>query len=554
MRARSALALAALLLSGLLGGASAAAADASTCARLLGLRIPANEIGLPSHGAVIAAATAETAPANPSAPEAKIEFCRVLGAVAPVDPKAPEIAFEVNLPFTWNGKAVQYGGGGFNGVLVTGLAPLRDAPLDLPTPLALGYATWGTDSGHENSAQPEIAAFALNDEAFVNFAYAAYKKTHDAALRTLAAFYGRTPKKTYYFGSSEGGREGLTLAQRFPADYDGIVSIAPAINWTGLVVTRNRDGLALQQEGWLSPAKVTLLRRAVLAACDAMDGLADGIVSRAEACSAAFDPRKLRCPQGRDAGEGCLSDAQLKAIEALHQPSALGFAAANGITAYPGWLYGGEDQPEGMIDWITGREPATVPAKAPPAQARQWYYSSNAIRYVVARDAGFDPRGFTPAAFADRLHAVSTLMDATDPDLNAFRVRGGKLILKENAADFAQSPLAGIEYYKAVVARLGKAEAESFLRLYLTPGANHDGAGVSGLDGAPIPQRVDLLGALDAWVSDGTAPGNLVQTAQAPAPPFAVAAARPLCRYPLYPRYRGQGDPHDAESFLCTSP
>jgi hypothetical protein len=552
--ARAAAIVATALLLGAIGGGPALAADAAGCVKLSGFRIPAADIGLPSHGAVIAAATVETAPANPSAPEAKIEFCRLLGAIAPVDPQAPDIAFEINLPFTWNRRAVQYGGGGYNGVLVTGLAPLRDAPLDLPTPLARGYATWGTDSGHEASALPEIEAFALNDEALTNFAYAAYKKTHDVALRVLMAFYAQTPVKTYYVGGSEGGREGLVLAQRFPADYDGIVSIVPVINWTGLIAAGNRNGVAEQQGGWLSPAKVRLLGKAVLAACDALDGLADGIVSRAEACSAAFEPRRLRCAGGHDTGDTCLSDAQLAAVETLHRPYAFGFAAANGIAAYPPWLYGGEDQPGGMIDWVTGSEPATVPAKAPPAQGRQWYYASGGIRYVIARDPRFDPRSFSPAAFADRFREVSALMDATDPDLNAFRVRGGKLILKENAADFAQSPLAGIDYYKAVVARLGKAEAESFLRLYLAPGANHNGAGISGSDGSAIPEGVDLLGALDAWASAGTAPETLMQTTQAPAPPFTTLAARPLCRYPLYPRYRGTGDPRDAASFICSPP
>jgi hypothetical protein len=548
-RGRAALAAVAVLL-GVCGAAPAVAADATGCARLAGLRIPATEIGLPSRGAVIAAASAETAPANPSAPEAKIEFCRLLGAIAPVDPAAPDIAVEINLPFAWNGKAVQYGGGGYNGVLVTGLAPLRDAPRDVPTPLAQGYATWGTDSGHEASALPEPEAFALNDEAFTNFAYAAYKKTRDVALRAVAAFYARLPAKIYYFGASEGGREGLAMAQRFPADYDGIVSIVPVINWTGLIAASNRNGIAQQGGGWLSPAKVRLLARAVLAACDALDGLADGILSRAEACR--FDPRRLLCRGGGDGGESCLSQAQAAAVETLHRPFAVGLALANGIAAYPGWLYGGEDQPGGMIEWVTGEEPATLPAKAPPAQGRQWYYGSGGIRYVVARDAHFDPRGFDPAAFAGRLREVSAVMDATDPDLNPFRVRGGKLILKENAADFAQSPVAGIDYYKAVAARLGKAEAEGCMRLYLAFGATHNGDGVSGTDRSPVPDDVDLLGALDAWASGGIAPGTLMQTAQAPAPPFAATAARPLCRYPLYPRYRGSGDPRDAASFLCS--
>ena len=158
----------------------------------------------------------------------------MLGAIAPIDPNAPPVNFKVNLPLRWNGKVVQYGGGGFNGVLITGLDPVISARLDTPMPVARGYATWGTDSGHENTKLPEIQAFALNDEALVNFAYASYKKTRDVGRRIAIAFYDRAPSKIYFAGSSEGGREGLTMAQRFPADFDGIVSVVPAINWAAL--------------------------------------------------------------------------------------------------------------------------------------------------------------------------------------------------------------------------------------------------------------------------------------------------------------------------------
>ena len=548
------IALAGLGLSALGLGAPALAADATGCVRLAGWRVRAAEIGLPSRGAVIDAAAVETAPANPQAPDATIEYCKLTGRIAPVDTQAPDIGVEINLPLIWNGKAVQYGGGGYNGVLITGLAALRDAPLDLPTPLARGYATWGTDSGHQAAALPEIEAFALNEEALVNFAYGAYKKTRDLAVRAAIAFYGHGPSRIYYVGGSEGGREGLAMAQRFPADYDGIVSVVPVINWIGLIAASNRSGIAQQQGGWLDPAKVALLRKAVLAACDAMDGIADGIVSRYEACIGAFDPLKLRCAEGRDTGDTCLSQAQVAAVETLHRPYDFGFAVANGIIAYPGWSYGSEDQPDGMIAWVTGSSPAEFPVRTPQSQGRQWYYGNGGIRYFIARDARFDPLAFTPGAFAERIRQVSALMDATDPDLSAFLARGGKLILKENAADFAQSPFQGIDYYKAVVARLGEAQVERFLRFYVTPGASHSGAGVSGTDASPLPQGVDLLGALDDWVSTGTAPETLLQTAQAPAPPFALLAARPLCRYPLYPRYRGSGDPHEAASFLCSAP
>jgi feruloyl esterase len=206
---------------------------AMSCADLANLKIPASEIGLPSGGATITSAQVATVPADPLNPGATRDYCKVLGEVQPVDPNAPPVNFEVNLPADWNGKAVQYGGGGSNGVLITGLAPLRDARRDTPVPVARGFATWGTDSGHDNKKLPHPRAFALNDESLINMAYAAYKKTHDVGARIAQAFYDRAPAKSYFYGGSEGGREALMMAQRFPTDFDGIVSVVPVANYTG---------------------------------------------------------------------------------------------------------------------------------------------------------------------------------------------------------------------------------------------------------------------------------------------------------------------------------
>jgi hypothetical protein len=187
---------------GLAGGTVQAQDRATSCTTLAGRGFAAEVIALPTRGASITAATLVAAAsagrdASGGATPATPEHCRVLGAIAPVDPAAPPIRFQLNLPVTaWNGKAVQYGGGGFNGVLITGLAPLRDAPPSTPTPLAQGYATFGTDSGHQNEALPEIQAFALNNEALTNFAYAAYKKTRDVAVALIRDFYGRPPPPT----------------------------------------------------------------------------------------------------------------------------------------------------------------------------------------------------------------------------------------------------------------------------------------------------------------------------------------------------------------------
>jgi len=534
-----------------IAGPSAAVAQTGVpCAALAGRGIEPKLIGLASGAASVTAAAIERMPASPATPERGVAFCKVLGEIAPRDPTAPPIRFEINLPENWNRKAVQYGGGGFNGVLITGLDPLRDARLDTPVPVARGFATWGTDSGHDNTKLPEIQAFALNDEALENFAYAAYKKVRDTAVEIVRLHYGEGPRRVYFYGGSEGGREGLTMAQRFPADFDGIVSVVPVINWVGLQAAGARNGIALMGAGWLSPAKVKTLHTAVMAACDASDGLTDGIVSRYASCTGVFDPQKLQCPVGRDS-ETCLTDAQIAAVETIRKPYVFPFGLANGITSYPGYNYGGEDQPDGMVAWSSGPKPPVYPLPPPAEQSRAWFFGAGAARYFLAGDANLDPRQFRPEAFKARIERISALMDSTDPDLSRFAARGGRLILKENMSDFAQSPFAGVEYFRSVVAKLGQGAVDRFVRFYVTPGANHGGTGVSSIDGAPLPRGVDLLEAIDTWVDHGTAPDALVQVAQEAKPPFAVTASRPMCRYPAWPRYKGTGSPKEAGSFEC---
>jgi len=398
----------------MLGGASAQSQDqkAASCAALTGRTVAADAIELPTKGAAIASATlAAATPAGQDArggfTPAQPEYCRVLGSIAPVDPSAPAIRFQLNLPSNWNGKAVQYGGGGFNGILITGLAPLRDTPPGAETPLSQGYATFGTDSGHQEESLPEIQAFALNDEALTNFAYASYKKTRDVAVALIRDFFGRQPSRTYYFGGSEGGREGLIVAQRFPEDYDGVVSAVPVINWVALQASGTYRGGTMQQEGgWLSPAKVALVRKGVLAACDGLDGLNDGLISHPDACAKAFDIKTLRCPDGADSGDSCLSDRQVATMAALRTPYRLPFEVANGLTTYPAFGYGGEDQPGGMLDWSTGPEAPQMPLPAPNRQGRIWYYGGGAMRSFIARDPKLDPRGLDAAMHTDRKRVV----------------------------------------------------------------------------------------------------------------------------------------------------
>src|SRR5688572_26859778 len=310
-------------------GVLRAGADANAGCGTLTAAIGASKIGLPTSGATIDSATliapsalavAERGPTpaatvTPAAPE----YCRVLGRIAPIDSSAPPILFQVNLPTQWNGRSVQYGGGGFNGVLITGLGLVPAAPYDKPSPLAQGYVTVGTDSGHQNQPGQPPQVFALNDEALVNFAHASYKKVRDVAVALTQRAYGHAPQKLYFMGSSEGGREALTMAQRYPQDFDGIFSRVPVINWTGLQHAGTRNSIATFGEGWLRPAQVQLVHNAVLASCDTTDGVADGIVSNPVACLQRFDPASLRCAAGTS-GDNCLNDAQVQAVRTLRSP------------------------------------------------------------------------------------------------------------------------------------------------------------------------------------------------------------------------------------------
>jgi len=481
---------------------------------------------------------ARVTPANPP-------FCKVHGHIEPVDRNAPPIRFQVNLPVEWNGRSLQYGGGGFNGVLITGLALPPAYPFDKPSPLARGFVTYGTDSGHESKPGEPPQLFALNDEAFENFAHRAYKKVRDAAVALMQRAYGKTPEKMYFMGSSEGGREGLTMAQRYPDDFDGIFARVPVINWVGLQHAGTRSGLVTMGDGWINPAQVKLVGDAVRAACDKADGSDDALVQDPVSCKAAFKAETLRCASGKS-GDQCLTDAQIKAIDTLHATYKFPFALANGLDDYPGWGVSGEDTPAvgptgGWVAWWLGTAP---PAQPPaPNNGIAWIYGAGGIQYVFARDPKLDVTTYKPEEHKARLLEVSSLMDSTDPDLSRFRARGGRLIMLEHMADYAQSPYAGIRYFENVERKLGKAETAEFARLYTAPGVDHVGSGA--------PANVDMLSALVDWVEKGKAPVDLeVAEQKVEAPSFATLRALPLCRWPAWPHYKS-GPVTEAASFTC---
>ena len=291
-------------------------------------------------------------------------------------------------------------------MLITGLALPPSARPDKPSPLTRGFVTYGTDSGHQNAPGVPLQAFALNDEALVNFAYASYKKVRDVAVELMKRRYGSAPKKLYFMGSSEGGREGLTMAQRFPDDFDGIFSRVPVINWVALQAAGTRAGVAQFGAGWIGPDKVKLVHDAVLAACDARDGARRRHRQRLRGVPARLRPAEAALPRGNGHGQRtALTDAQLKAVQAMHSPYTFNFPLANGVRAYPAWGLGGENARGGgpvggWVSWQTGTARRRCPPG--PTSSRAWLYGSGAIQYFIARDPNYDPRRFDPDAFAER--------------------------------------------------------------------------------------------------------------------------------------------------------
>jgi feruloyl esterase len=545
-RIRAAILLSAISAISPVSAASLAGDPASTCSGLAGAAGDAVQIdsaAMQSPSSLLVSERAPT-PSSRIAPAAPA-FCKVLGHIEPTDPKAPPIKFQVNLPADWNGRSLQYGGGGFNGTLITALGLPPAYPYDKPSPLARGFVTYGTDSGHQMKTGEPPQLFALNDEAFENFAYKSYKKVRDAARALMVRAYGKPPEKMYFMGSSEGGREGLTMAQRYPDDFDGIFARVPVINWVGLQHAGTRSGIATMGDGWIRPAQVKLVAEAVLKACDKADGVEDLVVEDAVGCKAAFKPETLHCAEGQS-GDQCLTDVQINAINTLHSPYKFSFAMANGLDDYPGWGVSGEDTPSfgptgGWLSWWLGK---AAPAQPPlPSNGIAWVYGAGGIQYVFARDPKLDVTTYKPEDHKERVLSVSALMDSTDPDLSRFRARGGRLIMLEHMSDYAQSPYAGIRYFENVQRKLGKTETAEFARLYTAPGVDHVGSGA--------PANVDMLSVLVDWVEKGQAPGDLEVLEQKVEPPaFATVRALPLCQWPAWPHYKS-GPAHASSSFVC---
>lgn len=539
------------------GGSTAAGAAPLACSQLAGMTIPASAIALPTSGATVTAATVHAASGSGAA--ALPEYCLVAGSIAPVDPTAPQIMFQLALPTQWNSKVVMFGGGGFDGSIpsVTGNVP--NGPVDQLVPLGRGYATFASDSGHQaNSFGSQDGTWGLNDEATANFGGDALKKTHDAALFLVKARYASAPVRAYFAGGSTGGREALASIQRWPADWDGAIAWYPAWNDASALLGGQRMNRALAQpDAYPDQAKRSVIYRAAMEACDGLDGVVDGLISNQQACNAAFDPATatvggapVRCAGGTDTGDTCLSDAQIDALKTINTATQFNFALASGETSYPGYNVWGADlgmantspiQPIVTFLAFGTSQPATpMPRSAP-------YISvllDQSIKYLVTRDPNFDSLTFdpeNPGAYAQRLSDLSQSLD-TKTDISAFAARGGKLLLAHGVQDVLVSTRATEEYYRRLQAQMGASRVDSFVRFYEVPGLGHAYSSV-------FNATWDSLTALEHWVEQGQAPSNQVTTDTA----GVVGRTRPLCDYPKWPYYNGSGDVNAASSFTCVN-
>lgn len=512
--------------------AAALAGRAADCPSLASTNLPNTTV-----------ATAESIPAGTFIPpygrpiDKLPAFCRIAGSIHPTGDS--DVRFEVWLPAAgWNGKFLSVGNGGFAGSINY---------FALADDLKRGYATAATDTGHQAGAEDASWAY-MHPEKIADFGYRGLHLTTENAKALIRAFYSNPARRSYFDSCSDGGREALMEAQRFPDDFDGILAGAPANFWSHLLA----NALAMIQSmygkdpaAYIPSAKLPAVQAAALAACDAQDGVKDGISSDPLHCH--FDPSVLLC-KGQDS-PACLTAPQLSTLKMLYT----GARDSRGKQIFPGYVPGAEDGPNGWAPWITGSAPGKASGPA---------YAENYFRYMVFNDPAWNPltAGIDMAeAAADRKTAA--VLNSTDPDLSKFENRGGKLIIYHGWNDPAISPLNTINYYDSVIAKMGAGNANSFLRVYMVPGMQHclNGPGPSwfGQTGHPTAKGkpYGVFSSLEDWVEKGASPAEVIATKYVDDNiTKGVQITRPLCPYPQIAKYKGSGDTNDSANFSCAAP
>jgi Tannase and feruloyl esterase len=507
-------------------------------------------------------------PAGPAiALPAHCDITAVLQERVGADGRAYAIRFHVRLPDDWNGRLLFQGGGGTDGALGDALGTARSPALGLAAAAARGFAVVSQDSGHDNAtdsdpARAGAAAFGFDATARENFGHASLKAVTDATKALLGVYYGKPPRWSYFEGCSKGGQEALSLAERYPNAFDGIVAGAPGLSLPRAAIAEAWDtqtyggvnrpaGTApslSQLAGSFSQSDLKLVAAAILAACDADDGVVDGMVGDFERCTTArVEPqlRKQVCRAGKD--DGCLSGAQVSAL-------LRGFGGpkdSHGASLYSDWPWDPGLTDGGWRIWKLGSPgglpainvllgagalasifvtPPTAVSSTPPAL----------LNYVMGFDFDRDaPKIYATAAGFPR--SAWSDIGARATDLTAFRGHGGKLLVYQGAADPVFSLKDTVSWFREVQRHSGARSAD-FARLFAVPGMSH-------CAGGPATDQFDALGALTAWVEQGQAPQQIAASAGKASP--WPGRTRPLCPYPQVARYRGQGDIEKAGNFQC---
>ncbi len=445
----------------------------------------------------------------PEAPEKKLpSFCEVVGVISPAPGSSIGVVYR--LPQNWNGKFLGLGGGGWAGDIKLGTAEPG---------LTRGYATAQTDGGHPGTGLRDTSW--ANDTTITDFAFRAVHQMTVVGKQVVARYYGKDHSRAYFHGCSTGGRQGLMEVQRYPRDYDGVISGAPVYDLVTQTSAIVRNQTFAREGARLTAEHLDALNAASLKACDTRDGLKDGIITDPRLCD--FDPGTLACKE--NSRDVCLTPPQLAAVRTMYA----GVKTSAGETVAPALTRGGE------ADWarfIAATGPATGSAAVGIDGLRgaifgnpDFEYDSFEVDrdYRRARDSGF-----------------ARLYEAGDPDISAFIERGGKLLLWHGWDDAGPSAFGTIDYFermRQVTAPRVKSVDEG-ARLFIAPGVYHCRNG-------PGPDQFDLLGTIDAWVDKDTPPESMLATRAD------GSLARPLCRYPALPRYKGKGKPAEAASFTC---
>jgi hypothetical protein len=602
-----------------------------------GATIPVASIGFPVSAVTLGAPEWHAEAGNVPA------YCRVDGSMAPVDKSetAKPIKFAVVLPAAWSGRAMHMGGGGMNGsipMLTSGGGPGQ------PGYLGQGFATYGSDSGHQNAGRggpggmpgmpvmggtrggqeaaagrggpgmgaarggqdagaargpgmgagpggpggpgmaqgrggpgpgagfqmpppdPASSAWATNDEAISNLGFMQLKKTHDAAMVIIQRVYGERPKFNYFVGASQGGREALTVAQRFPADYDGVAAGVPIVSFSSLML--GPELIRIHEKplaNWITPAKAEAIKAEFMRQCDGLDGLVDGIMNNYMACRAIFDVKQgapnrhpwasKRCPNNVDpnpqdtSAAACLTDGQISTLEMSYSRYVFATPLANGVKSFGMWLPGTDPGGTGMIAGMRYRGQEGAAADA-PMHSHQGVLG---VTGFLMRDVLANPLDYAEGGkYNARRIELSPILDSTNPDLSAFQKRGGKVIVMIGTNDTSASPGAQLDYFQSVLDKMGQPAVDSFARFFVLPQTDHglrgnnytlDGNGKA-IPAKPIPSTIDRVALLIDWVENGKAPGRSVTVT-------AGDRALPMCSYPEFPKYKS-GPAEAAASYGCS--